>query len=80
MVGQKRSSFGMQAALGSLITFHNSNQVLIKNCFYGNSRFTTCPPSWPHLEFFQKFCFSQILLKLVENMRLQPQKFTVFYF
>ena len=30
------------------ITFHNNNQVLIKNCCYGNSRFTTCPPDFGH--------------------------------
>ena len=30
MVTHKGSSFGMQAALGVLITFHNTNQVLIK--------------------------------------------------
>ena len=59
MVAHKRSSFGLQAALGKLITFHNNNQVLIKNCCYGNgcSRHpASLPPS------------QQILLKLVENM------------
>ena len=34
MVAHKGSSFGTQAALIYLITFHNHNEVLIKNCCY----------------------------------------------
>ena len=41
-----------------LLTFHNNNQVLIKNCCYGNGRFTTCPPYWPPSWIFRKFCFA----------------------
>ena len=67
----------MQAALGKLLTFHNNNQVLIKNCCYGNGLFTTCPPYWPPSWIFRKYYFKQncskFLLKLEENMCLQPQ-------
>ena len=77
MVAHKRSSFGMQAAFGELITFCNNNQVLIKNCCYGNSRFTTWPQSWPQSWSFQKFYFTQnystFTESLVQNICLQPQ-------
>ena len=29
----------MEVALDEFFTFHNKNQVLIKNCCHGNSRF-----------------------------------------
>ena len=59
----------MQAALGLLITFQNNNQVLIKNCCYGNNRFTTWPPSWPPSWIFQKFYFTKTAANFSETSR-----------
>ena len=49
------------------LTFHNSNQVLIKNCCYGNGRYTTCPPYWPSSWIFRKFYFTQNCSKFYWN-------------
>ena len=55
----------MQAALGQLNTFHNNNQVLI---FHNMSAILA---AFSNILFCAKL--QQILLKLVENMCLQPQ-------
>ena len=54
---------------GYLITFDNRNQVLIKNCCYGDSRFTTCPPYSRHLGFFKNFIFSKTAANFLEISR-----------
>ena len=56
----------MQVALGKLITFHNNNQVLIKKCCYGNSRFT---PSWPPSWNFQKIILCKTAANFTEISR-----------
>ena len=69
----------MQAALNQLLTFHKKNQVLIKNCGHGNSRFhnksAILAAFGRHLGRFLHFSktlflakLQQILLELVENM------------
>ena len=67
---RERSSFGMQAALGQLNTFHNNNnQVLI---FHNMSAILAAIlADFSNILFCAKL--QQILLKLVENMCLQPQ-------
>ena len=63
----------MYAALDYLFTFYNKNQVLIKNCCHGNSRFHNMSAILAAiLDFSKKKLFfaklQQILLELVENM------------
>ena len=62
----------MEVSLDSLFTFHNKNQVLIKNCCHGNSRFQNMSTILAAvLNFSKKLFFTklqQILLELVENM------------
>ena len=62
----------MEVALDWLFTFRNKNQVLIKNCCHGNSRFHNMSPTLAAILEFSKILFfaklQQILLKLVENM------------
>ena len=53
----------MQAALDLLFTLHNKNQVLIKNCSHGNSRFHDMSAILD----FQKFYFSQNCNKFYWN-------------
>ena len=71
MVAHKRSSFGLQAALGKLITFHNNNQVLIKELLL-------LAMVVHHIRHLCRHR-SKFLLKLVENMciiknRVQKKK------
>ena len=62
----------MEVALDQLFTFHKKNQVLIKNCCHGNSRFHNMSAILAAiLDFSKILCFAklqQILLELVENM------------
>ena len=62
----------MEVALNWLFTFHNKNQVLIKNCCHGNSRFHNMSAILAAILDFSKILFfaklQQILLELVENM------------
>ena len=66
----------MQAALDQQITFHNNNQVLIKNCCCV-ATFVSQHVRHIDRHLFQNklFCakLQQILLILVENMCLQSQ-------
>ena len=68
----KRSSFGMEVALDELFIFHYKNQVLIKSCCYGNSRFNNMSAILAAILDFSKILFfaklQQYLLELVENM------------
>ena len=57
----------MQTTLGKLITFHNNNQILIKNM----SAILAAILDFSKILFCTKP--QQILLKLVENMCLQRQ-------
>ena len=67
----------MYAALGQLISFHNKDQVLIKNCCYGNSLLHSICAILAAIVDFSKFLSSvkvqQIFLTLVENMFWNPQ-------
>ena len=60
----------MEAALDSL--FIKKNEVLIKNCCHGNSRFHNMSAILAAILDFSKILFftklQQILLELVENM------------
>ena len=62
----------MEVALDRLFSFHNKNQVLIKNCCHGNSRFHNMSAILAAIMDFSKLFFfaklQQILLELVENM------------
>ena len=68
-VAHTRSSFGMDAALSLLVTLNNNNQVLIKNCCYGNGRFTTWPPSWPPSWIFKIFILCKTAADFTEISR-----------
>ena len=58
----------MEVALDQLFTFHNENQVLIKNCCHGNSRFHNMSAILAAILDFSKILFfaklQQILLEL----------------
>ena len=62
----------MEVALDYFFTFHNKNQVLIKNCCHGNSRSHNMSAILATiLDFSKILCFAklqQILLELVENV------------
>ena len=62
----------MEAAYDLFFTFHNKNQVLIKNCCHGNSRFHNMSAILATILDFSKILFftklQQILLELLENM------------
>ena len=59
----------MEVALDLLFTFYNKNQVLIKNCCHGNSRFRNISAVLAAILDFSKILFfaklQQILLGLV---------------
>ena len=63
LAADKRSSFGMEVALDQLFTFHNKNQVLIKELLPWQQPFSQHVRNFGNFEKLQ-----QILLELVENM------------
>ena len=56
----------MQAALDYLFTFHNKNQVLIKNCCHGNSRFHNMSAILAAFLDFSKFFFRKTATNFTE--------------
>ena len=57
----------MEVALDLFFTFHNKNQVLIKNCCHGNSRFHNMSAILAAILDFSKILFFTKLQQIYRN-------------